>query len=116
MEVLGILVLVVNVHVFILLLLLSLHHHPLSFHILLLQLDAVALSSWQAQLKGKKTWTVAPQPECEHVCSTFNVTVNTGDLCELCMVASHMHCMPHPGPATCLQLMVHLWCLVMRQL
>lgn len=57
---------------------------PLSLPLLalLLQLDLVALPSWQAQLRGKKTWTVAPQPECEHICHTFNVTVNTGDLCE----------------------------------
>ena len=43
-------------------------------------LDSVELSSWQAQLRGKKTWTLAPPPECESTCSPFNVTVNTGDM------------------------------------
>ena len=49
---------------------------------LMLQLDNVELSSWQAQLKGRKTWTLAPPPECERTCSSFNVTVNTGDMSE----------------------------------
>ena len=45
------------------------------------QIDMVGLSSWQAQLKGKKTWTLHPPPECEHVCEgPFNVTMNTGDV------------------------------------
>ena len=48
--------------------------------VVLLQLDSVELSSWQAQLRGKKTWTLAPPPECESTCSPFNVTVNTGDM------------------------------------
>ena len=40
----------------------------------------VGLSSWQAQLRGKKTWSLIPPPECEHKCHAFNVTMNTGDV------------------------------------
>ena len=40
----------------------------------------VELSSWQAQLSGTKIWTLAPPPECEHVCQSFNITVNKGDI------------------------------------
>lgn len=69
------------------------HTHVLcnsfSLLVLLLQLDMVAFPSWQAQLRGRKTWTVAPQPECEQICATFNVTVNTGDICELHTHTSH---------------------------
>ena len=39
--------------------------------------------SWQAQLSGKKVWTLVPPPECEHVCSTLNVTVHKGDISKL---------------------------------
>ena len=46
----------------------------------LVQIDMVELPSWQAQLRGKKTWTLVPPPECEHVCHSFNVTMNTGDV------------------------------------
>ena len=46
------------------------------------QIDSVELPTWQAQLKGKKTWTLAPPPECEKTCAIFNVTVNTGDMSE----------------------------------
>ncbi|XP_003382910.1 PREDICTED: uncharacterized protein LOC100641282 [Amphimedon queenslandica] len=45
-----------------------------------LHIDFVGRVSWQAQLSGKKTWTLAPPPECETTCSTFNVTVDTGDI------------------------------------
>lgn len=45
-----------------------------------IQIDMVELPSWQAQLSGKKTWTLTPPPECEHVCQPFNVTVNRGDI------------------------------------
>ena len=45
-----------------------------------MQIDMVELPSWQAQLSGKKTWTLTPPPECEHVCQPFNITVNRGDI------------------------------------
>lgn len=48
------------------------------------QIDMVDLSSWQAQLRGKKTWSLIPPPECEHKCHAFNVTMETGDVRE-CM-------------------------------
>jgi len=45
-----------------------------------IHLDMVIRPSWQAQLSGKKVWTLVPPPECEHVCSTLNVTVHKGDI------------------------------------
>jgi hypothetical protein len=45
-----------------------------------MHLDNVQLSSWQAQVRGKKTWILAPVPECEHVCHKMNATMNTGDM------------------------------------
>ena len=48
--------------------------------LLILQVDWVEKTSWQAQLSGVKTWLLVPPPECEHVCRSFNVTVDTGDI------------------------------------
>jgi hypothetical protein len=47
-----------------------------------IHLDHVDKTSWQAQLSGTKTWTLIPPPECEAVCKTLEVTVNTGDICK----------------------------------
>ena len=47
-----------------------------------LQLDYVQRPSWQAQIKGKKTWQVIPVPECDDVCSSFNTTVHPGEISE----------------------------------
>ena len=55
---------------------------PLFLSLSLSQIDWVGRPSWQAQLSGTKTWTLAPPPECENDCSLFNVTVHTGDISE----------------------------------
>ncbi|XP_060565091.1 uncharacterized protein LOC132724274 [Ruditapes philippinarum] len=43
-------------------------------------LDYVMRPSWQAQISGKKTWSLVPTPECEAECKSFNVTVHKGDI------------------------------------
>lgn len=45
-----------------------------------MHVDNVRLPSWQAQIKGTKQWILAPPPECYYECSTFPVTVHTGDV------------------------------------
>lgn len=45
-----------------------------------MHIDNVRLPSWQAQIKGTKQWILAPPPECYYECSTFAVTVQTGDV------------------------------------
>lgn len=34
---------------------------------------------WQAQLRGNKSWTLAPTPECDAVCKSFSFYVEPGD-------------------------------------
>lgn len=34
---------------------------------------------WQAQIKGNKSWLLAPTPECDQVCNTFSFVVEPGD-------------------------------------
>ena len=36
--------------------------------------------SWQAQISGKKSWKLIPPAECESVCTSLNVTMNSGDI------------------------------------
>lgn len=50
-----------------------------------MHVDNVRLPSWQAQIKGVKEWILAPPPECYYECSTFSVTVQTGDISEQMM-------------------------------
>lgn len=38
---------------------------------------------WQAQLKGRKHWMLAPTPECETQCKSFSFFVEAGDAGEL---------------------------------
>lgn len=45
-----------------------------------MHLDYISRLMWQAQLKGHKTWMVAPPPECEHVCSSFSFRAQPGDV------------------------------------
>jgi len=45
-----------------------------------MHIDYVHRPSWQAQISGKKTWTLVPPPECEAVCSTIRIDVNKGDI------------------------------------
>ena len=47
---------------------------------ILFQLDFVQRPSWQAQISGTKTWSLIPSPECEGICHSVNVTVETGDI------------------------------------
>lgn len=35
---------------------------------------------WQGQVRGVKIWSVAPIPECDHVCQTFQYYVEPGDI------------------------------------
>lgn len=51
-------------------------------HLCLPQLDSVQHPSWQAQISGKKTWTLVPVPECEDICHPMNITMEKGDISE----------------------------------
>ena len=44
------------------------------------QMDHVDKVSWQAQVSGTKSWLLVPPFECEDVCKSVNVTVETGDI------------------------------------
>ncbi|XP_034951453.1 uncharacterized protein [Chelonus insularis] len=46
----------------------------------LMHLDYIPRLMWQGQIIGKKIWTVAPTPECDHICSSFSFSVDTGDI------------------------------------
>jgi histone arginine demethylase JMJD6 len=54
-----------------------------SYNGFFLKVDNVRLPSWQAQLKGTKTWTLAPPPECYYQCHSFEVIVRPGDISKL---------------------------------
>jgi len=47
------------------------------------QLDYISRIMWQAQLIGLKHWKLLPPPECDHICSSLEVTVQPGDICKL---------------------------------
>ena len=48
------------------------------------QIDAIDRTSWQAQIKGRKEWTLEPPPECYFECPPLHSTIlETGDICEL---------------------------------
>uniref|UniRef100_A0A1A9ZB33 Cupin-like domain-containing protein n=1 Tax=Glossina pallidipes TaxID=7398 RepID=A0A1A9ZB33_GLOPL len=44
-----------------------------------MHLDYIHRLMWQAQLKGNKSWILAPTPECDHVCQSFSFYVEPGD-------------------------------------
>ncbi|XP_053973164.1 uncharacterized protein LOC128886500 isoform X3 [Hylaeus anthracinus] len=46
----------------------------------IMHLDYISRLMWQGQIIGNKTWTVAPTPECDHICTRFNFTVHAGDI------------------------------------
>lgn len=48
--------------------------------ILIFQLDYIPRLMWQGQVKGNKSWSVVPVPECEHVCQKFDYYVEPGDV------------------------------------
>ncbi|KAL7645329.1 UNVERIFIED_CONTAM: hypothetical protein RMT77_003715 [Armadillidium vulgare] len=45
-----------------------------------LHIDHVGNPSWQAQIKGRKTWTLEPPLECYFKCFNLQVTVNQGEI------------------------------------
>lgn len=45
-----------------------------------MHLDYVRRPSWQAQIRGRKSWYLLPPPECEDVCTSMNITVERGDI------------------------------------
>ncbi|XP_037076776.1 bifunctional arginine demethylase and lysyl-hydroxylase JMJD6-B-like [Pollicipes pollicipes] len=45
-----------------------------------LHIDHVKHPSWQAQLHGRKMWTLEPPRECLSVCRSMDVTVNQGEI------------------------------------
>ncbi|XP_049706651.2 uncharacterized protein LOC110378381 [Helicoverpa armigera] len=45
-----------------------------------MHLDYIPRLMWQGQVQGKKIWTVAPVPECDHLCNMFHYYVEPGDV------------------------------------
>lgn len=46
-----------------------------------MHIDNVGDPSWQAQIKGKKQWTLKPPPECYYICENkMEVVVNPGEI------------------------------------
>ncbi|KAG6438494.1 hypothetical protein O3G_MSEX000013 [Manduca sexta] len=45
-----------------------------------MHVDSVKQMSWQAQIRGRKQWELAPPPECLYYCSWFTFTVAPGEI------------------------------------
>ncbi|KAI1303662.1 hypothetical protein HDE_02248 [Halotydeus destructor] len=45
-----------------------------------MHVDSVGYVSWQAQLRGRKKWTIEPPSECWLSCDKFQVTLEPGDI------------------------------------
>ncbi|XP_029660460.1 uncharacterized protein LOC115233948 [Formica exsecta] len=45
-----------------------------------MHLDYISRLMWQAQIIGSKTWSVAPTPECDSECTSFQFTVDAADV------------------------------------
>ncbi|XP_054280434.1 bifunctional arginine demethylase and lysyl-hydroxylase JMJD6-B [Macrosteles quadrilineatus] len=45
-----------------------------------MHVDSVSHPSWQAQLRGRKKWTLQPPPECIYHCNTLEVVVSPGEI------------------------------------
>ncbi|XP_046683673.1 bifunctional arginine demethylase and lysyl-hydroxylase JMJD6-B-like [Homalodisca vitripennis] len=45
-----------------------------------MHVDSVSHPSWQAQLRGRKKWTLQPPPECIYQCNTLEIIVNPGEI------------------------------------
>lgn len=45
-----------------------------------MHLDYIPRLMWQGQVKGNKIWSIAPVPECEHICYKFEYYVEPGDI------------------------------------
>lgn len=52
----------------------------MSHFVFFLQLDYISRLMWQGQVRGSKLWTIAPVPECDHVCYKFGFYVEPGDV------------------------------------
>ncbi|KAH9362512.1 hypothetical protein HPB48_015574 [Haemaphysalis longicornis] len=46
------------------------------------KIDHVGKPSWQAQIRGKKLWTLKPVPECYATCHELRVVVQPGEIRE----------------------------------
>ncbi|KOB71502.1 Uncharacterized protein OBRU01_13637 [Operophtera brumata] len=44
------------------------------------QVDSVRHVSWQAQIRGRKLWQLAPPPECLYYCKWITFTVSPGEI------------------------------------
>ena len=44
------------------------------------KVDDVEYPSWQAQIRGHKTWILEPPRECHYSCDRLEVTVNPGEI------------------------------------
>ncbi|CAG5052620.1 unnamed protein product [Parnassius apollo] len=45
-----------------------------------MHVDSVRHVSWQAQVRGRKLWQLAPPPECLYSCQAFSFTVQPGEI------------------------------------
>ncbi|XP_044257109.1 bifunctional arginine demethylase and lysyl-hydroxylase JMJD6 [Tribolium madens] len=45
-----------------------------------MHVDNVQYPSWQAQIKGRKLWRLAPPPECLYKCQEIQVIVESGEI------------------------------------
>ncbi|XP_049874301.1 uncharacterized protein LOC126372531 isoform X2 [Pectinophora gossypiella] len=45
-----------------------------------MHLDYIPRLMWQGQVKGNKTWSIAPVLECDHICQKFDFYVEAGDV------------------------------------
>lgn len=51
-----------------------------------MHVDNVHYPSWQAQIKGRKKWRLAPSPECFYQCTDMEVVVEQGEISENCIL------------------------------
>ncbi|XP_045534973.1 uncharacterized protein LOC106720126 [Papilio machaon] len=45
-----------------------------------MHVDSVRRVSWQAQVRGRKRWQLAPPPECLYTCRALTLTVHPGEI------------------------------------
>lgn len=45
-----------------------------------MHLDYISRLMWQGQVSGNKIWSIAPVPECDHVCNGLEFYVEKGDI------------------------------------
>ncbi|XP_066917837.1 uncharacterized protein [Clytia hemisphaerica] len=64
----------------------------------MMHIDAVNRPSWQAMIKGKKTWTIEPPPECSLECSKrLQATMEPGDILVIDTNKWYHSTFIHPG-------------------